>query len=145
MQKSLKFASLALVLVAGAAIAADGVTNPTVLEREAVMKANGKAMGVLGGMASGKTPFDATAAAAAKADLIAAAKTIPAKFEAKELDPKSTALPKIWEDWDDFTKDAAELVEAAESIDTASLDGVKAGVGKVGAVCKDCHTEFRSQ
>lgn len=143
MKLQAKIVGLGLVLVAGMAVAKEGVTNPVVKERMDLMQVVRVNTGTLGDMASGKVTFDAAKAAEAKAALVAAAAEIPAKFEPEETDPVSEAKPEIWMMFDEFTANAATLEEAAAAIDTASLDGIKAGMGPVGGACKDCHTDFR--
>lgn len=133
-----------LALAASAAIAADA-TDPTAKARQELMGVLGMNMKVLGDMAGGKSAFDAAAAETAKAALVAAAAEIPVRFETAASDPKSKAKPEIWTAFDDFTKNADELSKAAAALDVASVDTTKAGIGAVGAVCKDCHTAFRSQ
>ena len=56
---------LALILVGGVALA-EGAVDPDVKARQDLMAASGAAMKTLGGMASAKIAFDATAAEAAK-------------------------------------------------------------------------------
>jgi len=138
-----KIFGLGLVLVAGMAVAKDGVTNPVVKERMDLMQVVRVNTGTLGDMAAGKAPFDAARAAEAQAALVAAAADIPAKFEPEETDPVSEARPEIWMMFDEFTAKAKSLEEAAAAVDTASLDGVKAGMGPVGASCKACHSDYR--
>lgn len=132
-----------LLLAAGVAIAAEGVTDPTVIAREDVMKINAGAMKTLGGMAKGDVAFDAVAAEAAKAALIAAAADIPVKFKEPATDPKSAAKPEIWTNWDEFADYAGKLSAAATAMDASSLEGVRAGIDAVGKSCGDCHTEFK--
>lgn len=132
-----------IILVAGVAYAADA-TDPTVKARQELMDRNGGAMKVLGGMASGEVAFDAAAAEAAKATLIEDAAMIPAAFEKQAEDPASKAKPAVWTNWDDFLSDAKALGDNAAALDASSLDGVKAGLGAIGGVCKDCHTEYKS-
>ncbi|NCV11714.1 MAG: cytochrome c [Rhodobacteraceae bacterium] len=64
-------------------------------------------------------------------------------FEANETDPKSEALPAIWENWDTFVEMADDLTFAAEGLDTTSLDGMRGGLGNIGASCGACHKKFR--
>ena len=139
--------SLALCagLVAGAALAKDGVTNPVVKERMDVMQTIRVNTGKLGDMASGKATFDAAAATEAKTALAAAAAQIVKAFEANEDDPVSEATPKIWETYADFSSKAEAMVTAAEAVDTSSLDGIKAGMGAVGGACKACHESYRAK
>jgi cytochrome c556 len=130
-------------LFAGLAYAADA-TDPTVKAWQELMDTQGGSMKVLGGMAGGEVPFDAAAAEAAKAALVASSADIAAKFGTQATDPASKAKPEIWTSWDDFLGDAKELNEAATALDATTLDGVKAGLGAVGAVCKDCHSEYKA-
>lgn len=141
--KAARAIALCLICAAGTALAKDEAKNPVVKERIALMQTIRMNTGKLGDMASGKAAFDAAGAASAKAALVAAAGQIPAKFKPEETDPVSEAKPGIWQDWDDFAKHAGALEAAAGKIDTASLDGVKAGMGGVGQACKSCHTTYR--
>lgn len=131
-----------LVLVAGAAFAAEA-TDPTVKARQELMDTIGANAKILGEMAGEKTAFDAAAAEAAKAAIIAAVAEIPAKFEPQATDPKSTAKPDVWTGWDAFLTKASALGTAAGALDPTTLDGVKAGMAGVGGACKDCHTTYR--
>ena len=109
------------------------------------MDANGAAMKVLGGMASGDVAFDAVAAAAAVKALVDDAAAIPTAFKNQgAADPKSAAKPEIWTSWDDFLTGATALGTAASAMDASSLDGLKAGIGAVGGACKECHTEYKA-
>jgi cytochrome c556 len=133
---------LGLVMVSGIAFAE--ASDPTVKARQELMDANGGAMKVLGGMAKGEVAFDAAAAEAAKATLIAAAADTAAKFKDQATDPASHAKPEIWTTWDDFTAKADDLGKAAAALDTTSLDGVKAGLGAVGGACGACHQAYKA-
>ncbi len=133
-----------LIMVGGIAFAESKATDPDVHARQNLMDANGGAAGVLGGMASGKTAFDATAAAAAKAVLIANAADVEAKFKTNASDPESHAKPEIWTSWDDFLVKAADLGKAATALDATTLEGVQAGMGAIGGACKACHTTYKA-
>jgi cytochrome c556 len=131
------------VLVAGAAFAKEGVQDPTVKARMELMDGNAAAAKVLGGMAAGKTAFDAKAAEEAKLALATNAAGIAAAFKDPATDPVSVASPDIWTNWDDFVAKAEALQKAAEGMDTASLEGVQAGMGAVGETCKGCHSVYQ--
>lgn len=135
----------ALTLSVGAAAAKDGVTNPVVKERMDLMQTIRVNTGTLGDMAGGKTAFDAAKATEAKAALAAAAGQIVARFTPEEDDPVAEGRPEIWMMFDDFTKKAEALVTAAEAVDVASLDGIKAGMGAIGGTCKACHEAYRAK
>lgn len=132
-----------LVLVAGMAFAADA-TDPTVKARQVLMDGNGAATKVLGGMAGGEVAFDAVAAEAAKAALVANSADIAAKFEMQAEDPASKAKAEIWTNWDDFAAKAKALNDAATALDASTLEGVQAGMGAIGGACKACHTAYKS-
>jgi cytochrome c556 len=140
--KKIAIITIAIALTA-AAIHAHTVENPAVQKRMDVMKEIKGAMGVLGGMAKGAIAFDAAAAGAAQNTLIEQSGMVASTFEANETDPKSEALPAIWENWDAFIEMADDLSFAAEGLDTASLDGVRGGLGNIGASCGACHKKFR--
>jgi cytochrome c556 len=143
----MKFARTVFVgalLVAGVAFAKGDATDPSAKMREDQMKMVAMNTGILGDMAGGKTAFDAAAAEAAKAALIAAADGIPVAFETQGgEDATSEAKAEIWTSWETFITKAGALKAAAEGVDTSSLDGIKVGMGAVGGACKDCHTTFR--
>lgn len=140
-----KVVIISLVLSAGVALAKDGVNDPIVKARMDLMGINGKSAKTLGEMAGDKADFDASAAEAAKAALIAAAAEIPAKFEQEADDPVSEARPEIWMNWDGFVEKSKALEDAANALDVSSLDSLKAGMGAVGGACKSCHTDFKAK
>ena len=143
MKFSTKALTAGLNLFAGVAFAEGEATDPTVIARQEVMETIGKNTKVLGDMAGDKAAFDAAAAEAAKAAIIAASAEIAAKFEPQATDPASEAKPEIWTNWDDFVVKATALNTAATAVDVASLDGIKAGMGGIGGACKACHTDYR--
>ena len=140
--KKIAIAIVAMVL-SGAAIHAHSVENPVVQKRMDLMKEIKSAIGVLGGMAKGTIAFDVVAATAAQTTLIEQSELVATTFEANETDPKSEALPSIWENWDTFVEMADDLTFAAEGLDVTSLDGVRGGLGNIGASCGACHKKFR--
>ena len=139
-----KLIALAAVVAAGVAYAEVEPTDPNVIARQGLMSMIGKNTGVLGGMASGKTPYDAAAAAAAKAALIEASAKIEATFKDQGgADPASEAKAEIWTNWEDFLKKSTALNTAATAVDVASVETIGAGMGALGGACKDCHTTYR--
>jgi len=118
-----------------------------VADRQALMKANGKAAGQLAAVAKGEQPFDAAAVLAALQTLNDDAQKLDmALFPAGSDTGDTTASPKIWEDpagfqaqIDKFKADTAAAV-ASPPVD---VDGVKAALGAIGANCASCHETFR--
>lgn len=143
MRLATKALATALTLFAGIAFAEVEATDPLVIAQKDLMKSFGGAAKTLGGMASGEVAFDAAAAEAAKAVLINGSADVAVKFAKAGSDPASEAKPEIWTNWDDFVVKATALGTAATALDTASADGIKAGMGAIGGACKDCHTTYR--
>lgn len=136
--------AISLLALAGTAALADPIT-----ERQAIMKANGKAAGALAAIAKGEKPFDA-------ALVLETLKTLnedAEKFDVttlflvgSETGGDTTASPKIWEDMagfqvaaDKFKADTAAAVAAAPQ----DVDGVKAALGAIGSNCAACHQTYR--
>ena len=133
---------LALILVGGVALA-EGAVDPDVKARQDLMAANGAAMKTLGGMASAKIAFDATAAEAAKQVLIANAAGTLVVFKNQASDPAGHASNSIWTAWDDFSAKAGDMGTAVAALDTTSAESVAAGLGAIGGTCKACHTAYK--
>ena len=139
--------------VLGAAILAAFASGAAFAEtahdlREAHMKAQAKAVGVLGAMVQEKASYDVAAAKTAAEELAALA----AKDWGPLFPPGSTegdenrALPKIWENPEDFMIKHKDLSDAAAGLVPVAgngLDALKAGFGPVGAACGACHKEYR--
>ncbi len=142
--KLVKIVALGAVLAAGAAFAEGERTDPNAKMREEVMEEIGGAMGVLGKMAKGESPYDAAAAEAAKAKIVEEAGAIATEFATQgAADPASEAKPEIWTSWDDFLKKADALKAAASAADVSSAEAIGASMGALGGACKDCHTTYR--
>jgi cytochrome c556 len=122
---------------------AEGAVDPDVKARQDLMAASGAALKTLGGMASAKIAFDATAAEAAKQVLIANAAGTLVTFKNQASDPASRASATIWTAWDDFSVKAGDMGKAAEALDTTSAESVAAGLGAIGGTCKACHTAYK--
>lgn len=139
--------SLGLVAIcaAGTAPAHDGVQNAAVMARMHGMKEIGSRMAVLGDMAKGKTGFDARRARDAAAALAQAAAGTPTLFEPRQSDPKSEALPAIWQSFDDFTALSGDLERSARRAATQirDIDSLRAATGDLGGACKACHSRYR--
>lgn len=115
--------------------------------RKAAYTVMGAHFGRLNGMAQGKIPFDAKAAADS-ADVVARMSSLPYAGFGDGTDKGETrAKPEVWKDADKFKAAAAKnqeetgkLLIAAKS---GNLDQIKAAVGATGKTCKGCHDDFR--
>ena len=137
--------AVVLASLGSVALAHGGVKNAAVMARMEGMKSIGDAMKVLGMMAKGETTFDVTAVRRATADVARLAAETPALFKAPESDPKTEALPIIWDRFDDFTAKAqqTEILARALSTDMETPEDLNAGLMQLGATCKACHKEYR--
>ncbi|WP_194095410.1 cytochrome c [Marivivens aquimaris] len=144
-------ASLTAVLVA--AIAAPAIAqdaNPAVSARQAHMDLLAFNLGTLGNMARERIEYDAEAASAAAANLVALTSIDQSAYWVEGTDAdtlmESHALPAIWENMDDFEAktaalhDAAMAMEEAAGVDLASLQGAMGGLGQG---CGGCHQLYR--
>jgi len=138
-----KFFATFAFLLGGAALAHQGVSNPVVKARMEVMGQIKDATSVIGNMAKGSIAFDSEKAGAAKSILLKTAKDIPLKFETHETDPKSEALPEIWQRWDDFVAMSDDMVKVVETIDVSNAQTLKASMGALGQSCGRCHKAYR--
>ncbi|MFN8643312.1 MAG: cytochrome c [Candidatus Binatia bacterium] len=72
---------------------------------------------------------------------------IPDLFPKGSTDPKSRALPAIWDKWDDFVKLAKQLEDQAQKLSAAAGaeddEDLKGKSKKMFATCKSCHDQFR--
>lgn len=133
----------AALALATTVLAHSGVKDPGVMARMETMSAVGRATGVLGDMAKGKKAFDAAEAEAARIALIAGFQEVPQLFEEPHQDPKSEALPAIWEQYDDFLAKNDDAIVAAKAMDLQTLDSLRASMGGLGASCGACHKLYR--
>lgn len=139
------FALAAALAAAGTlALAHAGVEDPDVMARMHSMKEIAAANKAVGLMLRGEAPFDAAVVATSAKIIAAESARIPALFESRADDPKSEALPAIWENWADFEAKAQAGVLAAEALGGVRREADLApAFAAVGQTCKACHTAYR--
>lgn len=141
--------SAAFALGSNAAVAADKPFEKEIEARTSFMTVVGFNMGILGGMAKGKVPYDSAQAEAAAENIYSASKMSNAAMWPKgsdnsnpELKGITEALPYVWENYKDVAEKHAAWVAAskvlAESAGTG-LAGLRKAIGPVGKSCKGCH------
>ncbi len=137
--------AISLIVFGTTALAHSGVKNGDVMARMMVMSTIGDQMKVLGSMAKGQAAFDAAAANAALIEVAAQSAQIAPMFETRADDPKSEALPIIWEQWEDFTKLAIASETTAEALagTITSEKDLGPAIGQIGGTCKACHSKYR--
>jgi cytochrome c556 len=118
--------------------------------RQAVFKLLGVNMGPIVGMARGAVPFDASIAERNARRIAMLAPMIPelvGAMDTREFDVETEALPVIWDNMDEFSERAADLVDAANTFADLAAGGDQAatlgGLRAFGGTCGNCHDSFR--
>lgn len=141
----MRFILIGSVLFAGAAWAHEGVKDPGVMARMQSMKAMGADTKVIGQMAKGQTAFDAEVVRAKLVAMADESAKMADLFRGAEQDPKSEALPVIWENFSDFEAraDAMEMFLRAEAERLSRSEGLGPFMKELGAQCGACHKVYR--
>ena len=117
--------------------------------RQSVFKLVKSNVGALGGMARDKVAFDAAVVEKNSHRLAQLSKMIPDYFvvNTSSFDMQTEALPKIWDNMDDFTSKANNFHEAAmalhETAKTGDEGNTKKAIGNLFKTCKSCHDEYK--
>ena len=105
--------------------------------------------GRVAGMANGRIPFDAKAAAD-NAEIATIASKLPYAGFVEGTDKGETkAEPKIWTERDKFNAAASKMQDEMAKLNVAAksgnLDAIKAAAGETGKSCKACHDAYRKE
>ena len=143
--KSFKLIILVSLTISSVAFAHSGVKDKNVKERMMVMKEMAGNTKIIGQMLKGKTSFDANQVKLALERLSALSLETPKVFTINATDPKSEAMPNIWDEFDEFTKLSKDLAETsivlASSVET--IEDLRPALKKVSSGCKACHSRYR--
>ena len=135
--------SFAALLIAAAAFAHSGVKDPQVMARMNGMSAMEKHNKTLGEMVKGTVAFDKTAATQAIEGMkVEAAKTV-ALFEPAAQDPKSEALPAIWNNWENFVAQSEALQNVLERVTINDASDLRPTFRDINRACSACHKDYR--
>lgn len=152
--KSLTAVVVGCVCCATVAMAEDGPHDKAIKARQAMFQLYSYSMGVLGGMAKGKTDYNAELAVEMAKNLDAAANLGQSTFwppgsdNSNSDNARTRALAAIWETYPEvnskgeaFKKATAVLAANAGS----GLEQLQSSIGDVGKACKGCHDDFRAK
>jgi cytochrome c556 len=151
MKARLMLGSVAVALGAGYGAGAFAQAKPEVLvkQRQAAMTLIGKYWGPLGGMASGKAPYNAATVTRNAGYLEVLSKMPWDGFTDATKDVKSRALPAVFSDSakfkqhaDQFQSAVGNLVKVAKGGDEGATKGALKDVAKT---CGGCHDDFRAK
>jgi cytochrome c556 len=146
--------SMAAAFCAGVCIALPAAAqfakaDDAIKYRKAGMNMMAAHFGRVAGMAAGKIPFDAKAAAD-NAEIATMISKLPYAGFIDGSDKGDTrAKPEIWSESDKFKARAAKLQEEMAKLNVAAkagnLDAIKAAVGETGKQCQGCHDTYRKE
>lgn len=141
---ALAAASFALAVPAAAQFAK---TEDAIKYRQSAMFIQSQHIGRLAGMASGRVPYDA-AAAAANAEVVAQISRLPWSGFGPGTEG-GKAKPEIWKEQAKFKELSERLMADTDKLvlgaKAGNLDALKAAVGAAGDTCKTCHDTFRKK
>lgn len=147
MPKFLTITLSAGLLALGLATSAKADGAAAVAAREACMKANGKAIGLMVKMVKGETAYDKGAIDGALAEEAKACEGW-ATFWPEDSKPgvvKTRAAEAIWTDPKGFEAAGMAFMTAREGIVKAADEAAfKAAFPAFGGACKGCHDKFRT-
>ncbi len=144
--------ALVATVASGMVMAAD---NDTVIKaRKSHMQLYAYNLGILGGMAKGKTEYNAELAGISATNLLTLSNMNNSSMwpqgssqSDEGLADKTRALPEIWTTYPKVIDRHKELTAALEKFVTVAgkdLAGLRSGIGAVGEGCKGCHQDFRA-
>lgn len=149
----MKFAKPALLALAALSIPAVALAaGPSIYsQRHANFEAMGRAMKATADQfKSGRNDLGVIRKSAAT--LAGAAPKVAGYFPkgtGPEGNPKTEALPTIWQKPAEFAAANQRLVDASKGFQaaaaTGNLDQIKAAFGTLGGACKNCHDNFRKK
>ncbi len=136
-------------LLASGSVLAQAKPEVLVKQRQSAMTLIGKYFGPMGGMASGKVPYNADVVKRNTAFLDALSKMPWDGFTQGTQEIKSRALPAVFSDTakfkeaqDRFTGEVTKLVATVSGGDEGAI---KAQLGAVSKSCGGCHQGFREK
>jgi cytochrome c556 len=152
MNKTLLSVGAALALGTSASAFAQAKPEVLVKQRQAAMTLQGKYFGPLAGMAQGKIPYNADVVRRNAGYLEVISKMPWDGFSENTKgvkEPKTAALPAIWNEPDKFKQAADRLQNETAKLAQVSKSGgeadAKAQIGAVGKACGGCHETFREK
>ena len=136
-------------LVVFTEVGAHGGATGVVKERMDLMKSMGDQMKTMGEMMKGKRAFDAAAIANSALDISRVAPEINHLFPQGSLHKPSEALPRIWQERDQFDELTRNMIKEADKLSNLASTGERRSIliqfTRLGKTCSSCHTDFRKK
>lgn len=141
--------SLAVLAVAGRALAEATMEEAAVAYRQGVYEVIGWNFGPLVGMVKQEIPFDTLVFQRNAKRMQAMVPMIEEGFIPNSVVGDSEAKPEIWDNWDDFKSKLQALQTEVDKLVAVSagtdMQALGAQVGATGKACKACHDEYRKE
>ncbi|MFM7625646.1 MAG: c-type cytochrome [Gammaproteobacteria bacterium] len=117
--------------------------------RQAVYTVLGTQFGIMGGMAQGRTPWDAKAFATAADRAAFIATVAPDTFPpGSDAGARTEAKPEIWKNPEEFSRLMRDLQDKTRALAAAAKGGdqgaATAALGAAGQACKACHDKYKA-
>jgi cytochrome c556 len=137
----------ALAVFATSALAAEDPVSA----RQSLMKANGDAAAIAGGILKGEMDYNPVIGRSVISTMSAVSQTYGGYFpEGSSGGADSIASPKIWEDAAGFQAEIDKFISATNAAmkisgkdGPADADAFKAAMGPIFGSCKSCHEGYR--
>ena len=140
------FRTVFAIAAVAAGVAAAAAQSDPIQQRQQLMKQNGENFDALNKMVHGQQRFDPAKVNSAFNSWEETAQKIPDLFPSPPpRGAKTDALPKIWQNKQDFDAKADAFAKAvADNEEQAkTLNGLKAVFPKISDACGDCHESYR--
>lgn len=118
--------------------------------RQALLQLVRSNVGALGAMAKGEIPMDTQTIEtnAMRIEQLSLMMQDYFELDTREYTLDTSALPKIWQEFDAFSQKIDDLTMASQSLKEAAMAGkeseYKAGIGAVLKSCKGCHDSYKA-
>lgn len=151
--------ALLTLLASSLLVSFSAISNPATSEKQAksavefrqsILKLVRSNVGALGGMAKGAIPFDAETMQRNGKRIEQLSLMMEDYFvvDTRGFDLSTDALPKLWDNKDDFNGKIVDLTNAAKNLQTAAGSGdegqYKAAISQVFKTCKGCHDSYKA-
>ncbi len=143
--------AIPIVMLAVSALAHGGATG-IIKTRMDQMGDISKAMKTMAKMVKGEIAYDVGQVRKLSLDISnLGGSALTRLFPKHSLDPPTEARSEIWQNWEEFERDAVEMQRAALALSKGAANAGGRGdvgspfslFGELAGTCKSCHDEFR--
>jgi cytochrome c556 len=141
-----QLATLALICLFAVPAWAQPDPEDVVAYRQSIYQVIKWNYGELRAMLGGEQAYDATKAARAADFIASAAPMLSTAYIEGSITSDSAALPKIWEDWQEFSDLLARFQSEAKTlgeVDASDQVAMAEQIKNTGGVCKQCHDTYK--